>query len=150
MTDYEWLCQTVPEHLPWLKESSANDDKLSSEEFTKMWIGWLMKMNFAKSFGNREAYIIARPVNLGWVFDTNVDYFSMLFHFDPDGEVVWIDSLWAPGFYSSVLDFLHWTRKPYVAWEHKGKLYFKVIKTLSGNIPSRLEIAEGFVRAVHS
>lgn len=148
-SDFEWLVETVPEQLPWLKNQIPNNENLSPQEVTRLWIHWLLKMSFAQLFGlygDRKGYIIARPVKLGWVFDTSIDYFATIFWYDPQGEVVFIDSLWAPGYYPQVLTALKKTGRPYCAWEHKGKLFFKTVSELSGQIPSKSEINEAYVR----
>jgi len=150
MDKFYWLKSILREKLPWISRAIVEDGRSTPDEFLDCWVSWLIQSRFVKVFGNAKGYIIVRPVRMSWVFDTDIDYFDTIWWNDPEGEVAWIDSLWAPGLYPEVLKVLKWTGKPYVAWSHKDKLYFKVIRELSGQIPSRREIAEAVVRELVS
>lgn len=149
-----WLKAALIKNLDWLSTTELRNGQgelITLDQFLNIWIAFLTFNNFLKLYGTPESpkgYLIARPVRMGWVFDTDIDYFKTLFTCDPSGEVVWIDSLWAPGFYANVVEFLRFTEKPYVAWSHKKKLYFKVIRELTGQVPLKSEIEEAFVRNV--
>jgi len=147
---FHWLKKNLQEKLPWLAKAVVDEDRYTIDEFLDSWIYHLAEHHFIQIFGDCQGYMIFRPARLGWVFDADTDYFESLWCFDLAGEVVWIDSLWAPGNYAQVLKTLKWTAKPYVAWSHKDKLYFKVIRELSGQVPSRREIAEAAVRELVS
>ncbi|HTD17831.1 MAG TPA: hypothetical protein VK673_21790 [Chthoniobacterales bacterium] len=174
---YDWLKSSVTEHFfkHWPETFVLNEKETSREEMTDLWLRFMIAHDFAKIFISSVkgpvpssvvhdlgqffgsavkdpnvtiGYLLARPVRMGWVFDTDIDYFKTLFSFDPAGEVVWIDSLWAKGLYQNVLAFLRSAQKPYVAWAHKNRLFFKVIRELRELVPARHEIEEGFVRNV--
>jgi hypothetical protein len=148
----DWLKQSISDHLDWVNVVKVNDGTLTKDEFLELWIKWLGHHDFIKVFGSADdpsGYLIARPARISWVLDAEIDYFKTLFIYDQDGEVVWIDSLWAPGHYADVLTFLRSTTKTYVSWSHGNKLFFKVIKELSGTVPNRAEIKEGFWDLVH-
>jgi hypothetical protein len=146
-----WLKQAIQDHLDWVSTVIVDDGKVSTDQFLDLWTRWLIAHDFVKVYGpwdDPRGYLIARPVRMEWVFNADINYFDTLFDFDRAGQVVWIDSLWAKGFYPRVLMFLKSTQKPFVAWDHKHKLYFKRIDQLSGGIPDKSEIAEAFVRNV--
>lgn len=147
-----YLVREIPLHLDWVNTAVVDDGLVSPQEFVVLWCKWAALHNFIKLFGTPQepkGYLIARPVRMDWVFDADTDYFKTLFQFDPTGEVFWLDTLWARGLYQEVVAFIRSTKKPYVAWSHGKRLYFKrVCELWSGHTPSKSEIEECFVRFV--
>jgi hypothetical protein len=135
----------IQSKLDWTNNFNAKG--YTRDEFLSMWIFWLAKHEFLKTFGDVEGYIILRPANLSWVFDAGIDYFNTLFWFDPAGDTVWIDSLWAPGRYGTVLEVIRATRRTYVAWAHKnGRIHCQKISVLSGRIPVKSQIKSALIK----
>jgi len=135
MNDLDYLMSIVPQKLDWTKNITVMDHpEMTSEQWTKEWLTWMWNNHFAYVLKDRSGYILWRPVTLQWIFDAGLDYFQTIQWFDWSGDAVWIDSLWAPGNYSKVLDLLRATKKTFVGWNHK-KIIVKRIDGLSGDKP---------------
>jgi hypothetical protein len=149
MDTITWLKAKILEQVPIIRKLVINQGEITPDEFLDLWVTWLIQHGFVKLFGTEEnptGYIIARPGRISWVYSTDINYLDTLFWFDENGDVAWIDSLWAPGQYAQVLIFLRSTTKTFTAWEHNGRVFFKEIAQLTGQIPKRREIEEAFLR----
>ena len=65
--------------------------------------------------------LIARPVTRDMVL--NVRQYpqdQLLYIYDHRGDVLWMDFLWAPGQYETVMEFLRLTGKKLGGWEHRA------------------------------
>ena len=136
--------RNIPLHLEWCNTFVPAQG--TREEVLEAWIKWGLSWGLIEVFYDKErspvGYIFARPIALKTAIDPKIDYFKTLFYFDAQGDVAWIDTLWAPGHYPEVLKWLRATKRKYVGWQHNGKHYLKEIADLSGNRPIKSEIAD--------
>jgi hypothetical protein len=151
-----WLVQNIPLHLAWCNNFVPLGG-LSREQVLQAWVRWALNLDLIGIFTNVRkeqctvGYILARPARFDTILVLQNDpkaYFDSLFTFEPDGDCIWIDTIWAPGQYRIVLDWLNargTTHRNKVAWEHKGRLYVYPISNLSGETPMRSQIKAALI-----
>jgi hypothetical protein len=109
--------------MPWLLDKIASQNcfsSLSGEQYQE-WIEWVILHGFAYLYPNPPTLgLIARPVSMYQVEHyMQWSQLELLYLFDPAGEILWMDFLWAPGQYGQLMKFLKATGKKWGGWEHR-------------------------------
>jgi hypothetical protein len=110
-------------HSPW------SFDLFRNEGDFKLWIIWAIRNGFVHLWKNDDTSsdptggLILRPVSLDRVMEHGGARVAQeLFWTDQDGEISWIDFLWAPGQKEQVLEIIappegiHW-----VGWQRRNR-----------------------------
>src|SRR6266436_163327 len=87
----------------------------------KLWLTWALRHKFVYVEGNPPCIgLIARPINREMIYNrSKYKIEDLLCLFDPCGDGVWVDFLWAPGQYNRAIELFKMTGKKWVAWEHR-------------------------------
>jgi hypothetical protein len=119
--------------LAWLVErmaATSNYPDLIEGGQWHRWIMWALKHNFVLINNPPTWGCIARPISKT-LYETRSDT-KFLWSFDSSGDWLWMDWLYAPGQWSTVVQFLIASGKRWGAWQHRttSKVHLVDIKKL--------------------
>ena len=124
----------LPPALKWLEEKitqhSNYPERFESIGALHTWIAWAIENHFVVMNHPPTYVIIARPGSLD-ILDT-CPKGEELWIFDHTGDSLWMDFLWAPGQWETVVAFLNASGKRWGGWEHRvtGKVHIVEIPKL--------------------
>ena len=111
--------------IPWIKDkirSHCDFVQLYGEEKLGQWINWALYHGFLYLWPDPPTLgIIGRPVSRELIYNhSQIPEEELLCIFDAAGDGLWVDFLWAPYQWNTVMKFLRLTGKRWVGWQHKN------------------------------
>ena len=113
-----------------IRQHSRIRESFTTERDYYTWIGWAVSSHFVVVNDPPTYVIIARPVSRD-IWDT-CPKGEELWAVDHNGDALWMDFLWAPGQWETVVTFLNASGKRWGGWEHRvtGKTHIVEIHKL--------------------
>lgn len=124
----------LPNPLKWLEEIITQHtnypERFASLSDMRLWIAWAIQNHFVVMNDPPTYVIIARPVS--WELRDITPKGEELWAVDHNGDALWMDFLWAPGQWKTVVAFLNASGKRWGGWEHRvtGKVHIVDIHKL--------------------
>jgi hypothetical protein len=112
-----WLCDKIEHHSLYSLLEDGHGNKVDY----RAWILWALEQRFVWLYPNPPTLgLIAKPISREMVEHwEQIPEEEFLCMFDRNGDGLWVDFLWAPGQWLTVMRWLRATGKNWVGWQHR-------------------------------
>jgi len=122
-------------HFSWFRQLLLDNmgefecEGLTKQQFASRYMAWAIDHGFLHTFGTPlpVAGILFRRVNDLQLEEIHSRYHETLFEFDPNGKVLWIDFMHAPGNYPFMMNFISQLGADRLAWYHGKREQYQTI-----------------------